>query len=179
MLFFTGIAIAISHYGKFFHNAGINIFISYPFFLIGTTLSRYKEQINKFCHRPTEIGLFLLSAGLLFVSAYFNGEVMVFKNDFGGNILLYYLGGISGTLMVAIFCKWLNGVRSAIVEDIGVGSIVILGLHFYLISHIRRLIPNELAISIIIMLLFVPIIRFCKKHCPIVIGSYRLKTKKS
>lgn len=179
LILFTGVALAISYYGKFFHNAGINIFISYPFFLIGVALSHYKEQINKFCHRPTEVGLFLLSAGLLFVSAYYNSGVWVYKNDFGGNILLYYLGGISGTLMVAIFCKWLNSVRWAIIQDIAVGSIIILGLHFYLIAHIRRLIPNELAISIIIMLLFIPIIRFCKKHCPIVIGSYRLKSRKS
>jgi hypothetical protein len=160
--------------GERFYNAGINLFISYPYFILGVILSRYKDKIHNYSNRYVELLLFMISAIALFLSAFYNGGVWVYENGFGGNLMLYYLGGISGTLLVGICCKWLNGLKFSFVRDISIGSIVILGLHWYTLFPISYVIKNEYAAALVIMVVFIPVIHCCKRFFPLILGVYRV-----
>lgn len=72
----------------------------------------------------------------------------------------------------------LNELRIKIVRDIAVGSIVILGFHMHLVriallTISKRTIADSV-FSILIVIIFVPIIRFAEKHTPIIMGKYRI-----
>ena len=174
LLVFSTAAIALSYYNCFLGNSLINVLISYPFFVFGNVLGKYKAQINNFHNRYIEILIFLLSIFFVYICAKYNGEVWVYINDYGNNFILYLLGGIFGFALVFVVSKWLNRVNWSIVHDISTGSILILGFHLVLLGKVINYIGDSFITSVIILLVFVPVIRICKKYFPYILGIYRI-----
>ena len=175
LLVFSIAAIALSYYNCFLGNSLINVLISYPFFVFGNVLGKYKAQINNFHNRYIEIFIFLLSIFFVYICAKYNGEVWVYINDYGNNFILYLLGGVFGFALVFVVSKWLNRIDSIIIREISTGSIMILGLHGFLLGKLKPVIENGLFVSIIVLFAFIPVILFCKKFFPYILGIYRIK----
>lgn len=158
-------------------NSIINICMAYPFFYLGYVLKRWKKELNILHSLRAELFMFLFSIVLVFMCGKMNSGVWMYKNGYGNNILLFILGGVAGTVMVFIFSKWLNRIRIKFVVNISNGTILILGFHCYLILLVRKFfsLPTsmDLLYSFLIILIFIPVIRFTEKYMPCLIGKYR------
>ncbi len=112
--------------------------IAYPFFVAGTALKQIKDKIS-FC---TAGMIFAITLGL---------EIYLLCNNFIpylnlynmvlGNTppMLYYLLSFVGSFMLLSFCMLICRKRSAFVELVSNGTLVILGLHMPLVLIIKGL----------------------------------------
>lgn len=169
------LAYMLVHNKMFLQNAIANILLSYPFFIIGLTLKKHKELLNKDFGKKNEIAMFLFFILLTSICTYLNGNVWVYLNDYGKSFILYIIGGFCGTAIIFILCKWLNNIKLSVVSTISNGSIVILGLHFMFIGYTKITPSLDFVSALIILMLFIPVIKLCEKQCPYIIGVYRIK----
>lgn len=176
---------------EYFGFSFCNVFIAYPFFLVGYILSEYCYDkvivLSSFLERKYRCLSFLGGVAflsLLYVFSPMNGIVYMIYGGFGNQIqrfLLYSFIGIIGVYLLAVVfsrhkcTKWGKTISS--------GSILILAFQGY---FIERIVPRleiltggknalyeygSVMISIIIMLLFVPIIKWFQRYIPIVLGK--------
>lgn len=172
---FSIICIWLAKNENYLQNAIANVFLSYPFFIIGLALKKYKESLNKGFGKKNEIAMFLFFILITGICTYFNGNVWVYLNDYGKSFILYIIGGFCGTAIIYMLCKWLDNVRLSAVSTISNGSIVILGLHYMFIRYTKIAPSLDLVSALVLLLLFVPIIKLCERYCPIILGFYRIK----
>ena len=177
LLLFTVGAIFLSYNECFLGNSFANALISYHFFVIGLGLKKYRLQLDEFCNVYVEIVIFVIALLLIYFCPRFNGNTWVYINDYGKSFTLYMLGGFAGTVFVYIISKWLNKVNLYLVRVISLGTILILGFHYNLIEFINRYLDNGFLTSVVIMLLFVPVIILCERYFPYILGVYRVKIK--
>ena len=119
----------------------------------------------------------------MFFCGYKHTSVFLFIGGYGDSIILFLLGGMAGSACVYIISKLVAQVSSTKVQAIGSvisqGTILILGFHLPLVNFLRRFeITSDIqaaAFSILIVLLFVPVIMLCKKYAPVIMGKYRAK----
>ena len=162
-----------------FHNpnAITNILVAYPFFIIGVYLSKFKVIINTYNNLPSHIIGLLLCVTIIFICGHYNGGVWMYNVGYGNNILLFLIGGISGSIAVFIISKLLSDYSFNWVLLISKGSIIILGFHVYIIWYIRKVIPSpsyiDFILSLLILIAFIPLIFFSEKYCPILLGKFR------
>lgn len=160
-------------------NAIIDVFTAFPFFALGVYVRDCKAFLNGWNHKA---GIILTSmVGVLIVSAcwYYNGIVGLHACCYGGNLFLFLLGGVFGSLMVFAISKLL-GKPLQIVAVISRGTIIILGLHKLLINLVWIFFPAscfDVVFAAIIVILFVPIIIFTEKYFPLMAGIYRINKK--
>lgn len=178
------ITIALSVYLNkkqyFLYNSFANACIAYPFFFIGLSLRGIKKSLGSNTLHKRHFLLLVIMLSVSIVCQLYNGRVWMFKNDFGGNYLLYIFGGISGTTSIYIISRWLSTIiYPKFVKDISIGGILILGLHFNLIRYIRQIVPYDYAAALILLLSFVPIINCCKRYFPYAIGVFRSQDRKN
>ena len=156
-----------------------NTFVAYPFFIIGFYLKQWKEIfINYKTNKYTYFFIFLC---LLIV--YFCGHnhkyVFLYLCGYGDNILLFIIGGLVGSMLVYFVSKLLEKYLFNFIVDISIGTTIILGFHMHIIWLVRLFIKQpsiaDFPLSIFIVMTFVPIIRFCILHVPIIVGKYRIK----
>lgn len=163
-------------------NAIINVCLAFPFFLFGIYLRPYRNFFDRFNKFSMELIIFLISILVIISCGKFNGYVWMYANIYGESIILFIIGGLAGSCALFILCKWLTRKigDSKVISDISKGSIIILGFHFTLITLLPR--PTQISISVaiidyiiagVIVLLFVPVIRFSEKYFPSLIGKYR------
>lgn len=168
-----------------------SIFVAYPFFLLGYLLSNFSYHKiallssnleRKYRTLSCLLGVVVLI--LLYVISPTNGVVYMIYGGFGKQFylfMLYSLIGIIGVYLMAIAfsrsrcTKW--------VQIISFGNIIILAFQGYFIERIAPRLETltsgkntlyeygSVIASIIIMLLFIPIIRWCKRYVPIVVGK--------
>ncbi len=169
------LAYMLVHNKMFLQNAIANILLSYPFFIIGLTLKKHKELLNKDFGKKNEIAMFLFFILLTSICTYLNGNVWVYLNYYGKSFILYIIGGFCGTAIIFILCKWLNNIKLSVVSTISNGSIVILGLHFMFIGYTKITPSLDFVSALILLMLFIPVIKLCEKQCPYIIGVYRIK----
>ena len=157
-----------------------NTFVSYPFFIIGHFLRRWKDNLS--CYQANIYTFYWIAISLFIV--FFCGHnhkyVFLYICGYGDNLILYLLGGLSGSVFIFLISKLLEKFHWSIIADVSIGTTLILGFHMHIIHIIRHFfnIPSfaDFVFSIIIVLLFVPIIRLCKRYAPIIMGKYRIKT---
>ena len=92
-------------------------------------------------------------------------------------MLLFLLGGISGSIMIFAVSKLLGHV-SAFVAVISRGTIIILGFHKLFIYRIGLFFPPsylDIVFAALIVFLFVPIIIMVERYFPLMAGRYRIK----
>ena len=152
--------------------------------MIGYWLRDLREAFNNYrVHSVSACIALLVCALLVFICGYKHTSVFLFLCGYGDSIILFLLGGMAGSACVYIISQLVAQVSSAKVQTLGSlisqGTILILGFHMPLVRFLRRFeITNDIqaaAFSILIVLLFVPVIMLCKKYAPIVMGKYRAK----
>lgn len=161
-----------------------SVFVSYPFYMIGYWLRDFRETFNNYrVHSVSACISLLVCALLVFICGYKHTSVFLFLCRYGDNIILFLLGGLAGSACVYIISKIIAQVSSAKVQSfcslISQGTILILGFHMLIENELKILgyisFFESCAFSILIVLLFVPIIMLCKKYAPIIMGKYRAK----
>ena len=175
VLVFTLVAVVLSVFNKFSGSAFLNVVVSYQFFALGLFLSKYKSAINGFRNIKVEVAVLLVSLAVLYLSGRYHGAVWMFINDYGKNIVLFFTGGISGTVAVSVVARWLAGWRNVVVDSISTGSIVLLGLHFPVAKYLSSVTSYNFLAAVAIVLAFVPVIMFCERYIPWMIGLYRVR----
>ena len=158
-------------------NSIINVTLAYPFFIMGNTVSKYKKQINDFNNYYIEIVILLLSLFVIYIAGTYNNYIYMYVNDFGGNFILFLLGGIAGTAFVLILSKLLSVYKSNYIKVLSNGTIIILGFHMIFRRIIKSIIPGQtlydVMLAAVIMAFFFPIIIIAEKYFPLIIGKYR------
>ena len=158
-------------------NAVVDLCTAYPFFAFGVLLRNYKEMMNALDNRVMLITAFVCSLLLVYLCYIFNGYVGMFCCDYGGNIILFLLGGISGTVMIWALSV-LYGCAPKIIVIISRGTIIILGLHKIFIDLVWTFVtPSVLDVvfAALILLLFIPFIIATEIYFPLMAGKYRIK----
>ena len=171
-------ALYLDHIGFEASNANINVLVCMPFFLIGVFLKPLKQVFNSLHNYVMELTLLIISVVLVVLCAHWNGYVWMYLNHFGNNYVLYILGGMAGTVMLYVVSLWLSRLpyRNMAIT-LSKGSIVIIGLHIVLVRRLTelpdRIWGEDLLWSVMILLLFIPIIHLIELFFPILLG--RLK----
>lgn len=186
-IIFPAMGIAINHWNPTVHgvslvyssNAAINVCMASPFFCIGTLLRTKKSQLVSFDSLKLQILLFVFCLAIVYLCGRYNGGVWMYIDGYGNNIVLFIIGGFSGTAMIYVVSKWLDSIHHKVVTDLSNGTIVILGFHYYVIALVRKISPSTTYLdpifAIVIILVFVPIIWLVEKHLPYLMGIYRVK----
>ena len=161
-----------------------SVFVSYPFYMIGYWLRNLREAFNKYHTQSVSAYFILIACALIvFYCGHNHSVVKLYICRYGDSIILFLLGGMAGSACVYIISKFLVRVKYAKVQNfnsvVSQGTILILGFHMPLVRFLRRFeITSDIqaaAFSILIVLLFVPIIMLCKKYAPVIMGKYRAK----
>lgn len=156
-----------------------NSFVSYPFFIIGYYLQKWKDKFSRYQANKYTFCWIIITLFLVFLCGHNHKYVLLYVCEYGDNLFLFLVGGLAGSTFIFLLCKLFEKNHWSIITDISLGTTLILGFHMQLISFIRHFFSNasivDVFFSIIIVLLFVPIIRFCKAYTPIIMGKYRLK----
>lgn len=160
-------------------NAIINVCLAFPFFAFGVWAHAYIAVLNNWRNKFLLLLTALCGLVLVVVCAIFNGYVgLYFCND-GGNMLLFLVGGLAGSMVVFAVSK-LVGSAPWLVLVVSRGTIVILGFHKLFIALARTYFPAswlDVLFAILIVLLFVPIILLTENYFPLMAGKYRTKIK--
>lgn len=170
-----------------------NIFVSYPFFVLGFYMSYYKQQIVSFSEKIKQnrggiLAICSLGGILIFLLAPSNGVVYMIYGGYGKYFSLYLLNGMAGIVVVFLCSLLLEKTRwTQYTRYINVGSIMILATHMFLVSRLNPLLINILgdyefayelstvAMSVLILALFIPAIKLVQRYFSIALGGRRLK----
>lgn len=170
-------AMLVNHIGLDVSNANVNVLVCMPFFLIGVFLKPLKSVLNAPHRRLSEMLLFVAGVMGIVFCAHENGYVWMYLGSYGRFYLLYILGGLSGAVTLYVLSLWFSKLpcRST-VTSLGNGTMLIIGLHIIIVRRLTEL-PDRLWLedfiaSLLIMLLFVPIIQFAERYFPILMGRY-------
>ncbi|MGM9713519.1 MAG: acyltransferase family protein [Prevotella sp.] len=153
-------------------------FICYPFFIIGYYMRRWRKALAQY--KPDRYTVLWIALSLLciFICGHNHRYVYLFICGYGDSIWLCLFGGIAGTAFVFFLSKLLERWRWRLVDDISIGTIIILGLHFQIIGYIRLFADEPSFLDVLfavgITVGFVPVIRLCGKYFPAVMGLYRV-----
>ena len=166
----------LSHFGIVLPLAIDSALFAFPFYTIGLLL---KDYLLKDYSLFANILLLLLSFGLTYLVFCLNGIVDTNHCLYGNNILLYYLGGLTGTLFVAHLSKLIAGyipIWTGIYTIVS-GAMLIIGFSQNISSDIRALLPflggsnwGGIILGVLTMAVFYPIIILAKKYFPAILG---------
>ena len=99
--------------------------------------------------------------------------------NYGGNMFLFLVGALAGTIMIWALSKFLGFAPKGLVV-ISRGTIIILGFHKILIDLARTFFtPSvyDVVFATLILLLFIPLIIAIENYFPLMAGKYRIKYK--
>ena len=149
---------------------------AFPFYTMGILLKQY---LFKEFSVILNIALSILFIMLTFIVYRLNGVVDTNRCLFGNIILLYYLGGIVGTLWVIHFSKAITScisIGGGIITIVS-GAMLVIGFSNNLSSFIRVLLPflgnNNLGgmiIGLLTLAVLTPVIIIAKKYFPAILG---------
>ncbi len=154
-----------------------NIFLSCPLYAIGIIIKKY--SINMVSDNKLKY-IFILSLILAFFCGKYNGEVWLYQNGYGKNILLFFIGAVSGTFAIFAISKFIsNKIKFPLIKDISNSTILIMGLHWNILQLFYKLSINNSFLpyiySFIIIALFIPVWYFCRTYIPLLVGIYKIK----
>ncbi len=151
-----------------------------PYYYIGYLFGQYHLFRDCRLKRDTILCILCLSTSIILFSwhldAFFSDQHML-------HIILFYPAIVGFLFGVLYGCKVLNGIRYSAVTNISIGTLVIVGLHIVavtivnygieLLLHANMICYNwyeALPTTILIFLVFYPLILFCKQKAPFLIG---------
>lgn len=173
------IAIYLNLIGFEVSNSNVNVVVCMPFFLIGLFLKPLKLWFNEIHNYLLETCMFITSIITVVLCGHYNGYVWMYLNGYGSNYVLFILGGMAGAMMLYVISLWLSRLpyRNT-VQTLSKGSILIIGLHIIIVRRLTVL-PDRIWIedfmySILILLMFVPIIRVAELFFPLILGQHKV-----
>lgn len=167
-------------------NSWANVFVSYPFYIIGFSLKAYLpiwvEKIRHW-HFMFKVGVSAILVSLLYVILLLNTEPYMYTNSFGNNYFIFILGGLLGFFLILIFSVVLDRYKSDIIITLSKGTIVILGYHRIMIELIQNVDPSSRnysgwGYSLVILFAFYPVILFSNIYFPLILGKRVFKREK-
>lgn len=153
-----------------------------PFFLFGLYCKRWLLAQMKW----KWLVFFLIP--IWYFLCYINGRTDINTCNYGSNLCLFYICGVCGSLIILSFCQlFVENVNCCSRMNLGgiktysSGTFLIMGFNLFAISYATDLwfllfpsinisIPIGCIIGIIILVAFYPLIFFCKKRIPAIIG---------
>lgn len=157
-------------------NANINVLVCMPFFLLGVFLKSLKNLLNGLNNLYLEFALLAFSIVTVVICGHYNGYVWMYLCEYGNYFVLYILGGMAGTVMLYIVSLWLSRLPYRnMMMTVSKGSILIIGLHIVVVRRLTdlpdRIWFEDLAFAVLLLLCFIPIIRFAELFCPLLLGK--------
>ncbi len=180
-IIFSGGAIYLHVIGFEASNANINVLLCMPFFLIGVFLKPWKSVYCNLHSLLFETLLLVVSVSLVILCGNYNGYVWMYLNGFGYNYVLYIIGGMAGAVMLYILSLWLSRFPyRTMIQTLSKGSILIIGLHIILVRRFTEL-PDriwieDMALALLILIAFVPVIRMTEMFFPFLLGRHKWNT---
>lgn len=160
--------------------------LCYPFFYMGMILKKF-DLVNRWNdyaskHKVVKLLILFVFAILLCRLGLANGHVDMVQCIFGKNLLIFYFVSILISIILILICRSLLDVSSSLIETISNGTLLILALHFPMISFFRRLYSfdspfSRFMLGVLIMILCYYGIILSKKHLPILLGKYKFLKK--
>ncbi len=181
--------VALSIVAVWFHltgfersNANVNVVVCMPFFLIGMFLKPLKPAFNGLHNYLLEVALLVVAVTGVVLCAHYNGYVWMYLNGIGNNYALYLLGGMAGTLMLYVVSLWLSRLPwHDMAVTLSGGTILIIGLHIIIVRRLMelpdRLWCEDLLASVLILVLYVPLVRLAERFCPVLLGRVSRNSK--
>lgn len=162
-------------------NGLFNTCLAYPFFILGYALGKNK-QLFPHTHPHYTIKLLILcfiSASLSLICYYANGSTSLYLNNYGKNIFLCMICGITGTAMVYAASAAMPQIMRQTVTRLSTGMIIILAFHYHFTTLAHKYIIHspsliDLVIALVILALFVPIVNAVSKWLPWLMGKRQI-----
>jgi fucose 4-O-acetylase-like acetyltransferase len=151
-------------------------FMAFPFFALGYLCKKFNRPNKKIVVNSI---IAIAAFGLTLLLCKYNGGIGINGFNYGKNIIIFYINGISGSVMI-IGISMLFNKKLKIITIISNGTIFILAFHSYFAAMILRIIKMHgqglnlvvgITISLITLLSMVIPIMVVKKYMPIIIGK--------
>ena len=152
---------------------------SMPFFLMGMVLGRYSGILRS--NLSSKWWATLIISTLIFCfSIYLLGDGYIFYagNRYSVNLICLFIGGWAGVLLVILISKIIN--KLPIISYIGRYSLIMLLTHQFYLFILRNIVyqlniqQDSIIVSfmlfLIVVILTIPTILFCKKYLPWAFG---------
>lgn len=168
-----------------YYSSFVNLFVSYPFFFIGYFLrNEFGDSVQNLSdtigvNRWSVVSIFSL-IGFTYLISIYNGMPHMFNGKYGHSIVLFLLAGCLGAIALSLFCMIIaKRITFNLVLLYSKGSIIILAwqiLFLFLINLLGQsfsLLHDDIItfiLAIIIYILFIPVLSFVSKYCPILLG---------
>ena len=101
----------------------------------------------------------------------------MFKSIYGNDMLLFYIGGLAGTVPVFVISNALSNFQFKSIQTLSNGLILILGFQLLILKFYFAL-PDtykspitDYSAAFVILVVFIPIINFVKKYFPVILGN--------
>lgn len=120
---------------------------------------------------------FIVGVAIVIGVGWYNGAPWMFDATYGRNIILFFIGGIAGTVDVFMVSYLLRNVKSRVIDTISMGTILILGLHpifiraYHLLPEVYQTVYMDYFAALVILFTFIPIIYLSKRYFPVILGS--------
>lgn len=173
-------AITLNYRGIEISNANTNVLVCMPMFLLGVFLKPLRMTLTNLHHYVIEGALLIVAVVLVWLCGQYNGFVWMYLCGYGNYYTLYIIGGMAGTLMLYILSLWLSRLPyRSMVTALSQGSILIIGLHIVIVRRLTEL-PNrlwceDLLLSLLILISFIPVILLADRFFPLLLGHYKRK----
>lgn len=176
-----------NHFERTNYWAITNVFLAYPFFALGqlcrTTI--LQGLIDFLIHKSKKYWNLIISITLfatVYLISYYNGSAWMYMGEYGNNIITFYCGAVLGIIAVFLIAVTLNKFDSTLIRLLSSGNILILAFQWKICCYTRNYADNLLGDStykdvylsiaaILIMLAFIPIIKFFSIYLPAFMGG--------
>lgn len=154
------------------NNAVEDVCVSLPFFSIGY-LFKILEKDYMFVYDKLILVLTIaIGIGIIVVIGHLNGLPWMYKNQYGNDFGLFFIGGISGTILIFCISNLLDKITSKHLINLSNGTLVILAIHPLIILGYEFFFGAVFSlmgyvIAIFILLAFIPILWFCRRFIPL------------
>lgn len=118
-----------------------------------------------------------------YLAAYYNGVATIIVSDYGRFLFLFFLLGVTGTLMVLLCSQFIisritHDSLNKVIMTLSIGTIIILGFHMHFVKLFNTFMVTYsldrdiycYPFSMIILILFIPIIKIIRTYIPVLIG---------
>ena len=156
----------------------MGLFRSLPFYYIGYVLRQRNMYLGT--AQKKDLATFVGGLSLSLLLFYWH----LHESWFLLHIALFYPVVICFIFGVLSGCKLLDGIKSDVITNLSIGTLVIVGLHYPIVSLVNFEFENLLKIDDIcyqwyealfialgINVILYPVILFGKKHAPILVGA--------
>lgn len=154
--------------------------LAMPFLCLGYKLKPFLLKEDQTSHPWIFLLLAVIGLMLTSITYFYNGAVDTNKCQIGHSLILYYIGGILGTLSICLFSKC-KKVLTGGVHAIASGTLLIIGLNLWMIAFVKKafsiLFRQDVEglwgffVAIICLMAFYPLILLFKRFFPMILGG--------